>query len=317
MRIPVWTDHEILARRSAKNVVRSDRPYAFFNERECAASGKPELVSTVFLTNRECPFRCLMCDLWKNTTNERVPRGAIVEQIDYALSRLDRAEHLKLYNSGNFFDRQAIPPQDLPAIVQRANRFRSLIVENHPRLCGTNCVDFSRQLDCDFEIALGLETTHPEVLPALNKQMTLDDFRRATQLLASTGIRTRAFILLKPPFLRSDQEALEWALKSIEFAFDCGVELCAVIPTRAGNGAMDVLLESGQFSPPKLETLEACLREGLRLQQGRVTVDLWDLEKLIDCEDCGQARRERLQRMNLFQVDEPPIACDCQGREAE
>ena len=24
-------------------------------------------VATLFLTNRECPFRCLMCDLWKNT----------------------------------------------------------------------------------------------------------------------------------------------------------------------------------------------------------------------------------------------------------
>ena len=33
--------------------------------------------AVVFLTNRECPFRCVMCDLWMNTLDETVPRGAI------------------------------------------------------------------------------------------------------------------------------------------------------------------------------------------------------------------------------------------------
>ena len=32
-----------------------------------------------------------------------------------------------------------------------------------------------------LEVALGLETVHPEVLARLNKQMTLDDFARAVR----------------------------------------------------------------------------------------------------------------------------------------
>ncbi len=71
-----------------------------------------EPVATVFLTNRECPFRCLMCDLWRNTLTETVPVGAIPAQIDHALLRLPPAKQLKLYNSGSFFDPHAIPPQD-------------------------------------------------------------------------------------------------------------------------------------------------------------------------------------------------------------
>ena len=93
-------------------------------------------MATLFLTNRECPFRCLMCDLWKHTLEETVPVGAIPAQIDFALERLPPAKHIKLYNSGNFFDPQAIPREDYAEIARRVRSFDTLIVENHPRLCG-------------------------------------------------------------------------------------------------------------------------------------------------------------------------------------
>src|SRR5438128_1186173 len=104
----VELDSWILAERPTRNIVDPWRPYAWSVEAECTASGHVEDVATVFLTNRECPFRCLMCDLWKNTTEERVPQGAIVAQLDWVLTQLPAVKHLKLYNAGNFFDAQAI-----------------------------------------------------------------------------------------------------------------------------------------------------------------------------------------------------------------
>ena len=126
-----------------------------------------EPVATIFLTNRECPFRCLMCDLWRNTLSETVPLGAIPAQIDHALLKLPPARQLKLYNSGSFFDPQAIPPADYGAIAQRANRFERLIVENHPALTGDACLRFRDLLSGKLEIAMGLETAHPEVLAGI------------------------------------------------------------------------------------------------------------------------------------------------------
>ena len=61
------------------------RPYAYLVEPECNALGEIVDVATLFLTNRECPFRCLMCDLWKNTLAEPVSRGDIPTQIRWAL----------------------------------------------------------------------------------------------------------------------------------------------------------------------------------------------------------------------------------------
>ena len=91
-------DQQIVEARPKKADVDPFRPYAFHLEKERGTGGDLDPVATLFLTNRECPFRCTMCDLWKNTTDQTVPLGAIPAQIDYALSRLPQAKHIKLYN---------------------------------------------------------------------------------------------------------------------------------------------------------------------------------------------------------------------------
>jgi radical SAM enzyme (TIGR01210 family) len=304
-------DAEILAARPPKNRVDPLIPWAFLVEQERTAIGEIADVATIFLTNRECPFRCLMCDLWRNTTDGAVPLGAIPLQIDFALARLPPSQCLKLYNSGNFFDRRAIPPNDYSAIAVRARRFRNVIVENHPRLCGDACPRFRELLGTPLEIALGLETVHPHALAALNKQMTVADFDRAAAFLLNEQIAVRAFILLKPPPL--DEEAgVEWALRSVVHAFSVGAGCCSVIPTREGNGIMELLQRDGRFAPPRLASLERVLEEGIRLGQGRVFVDLWDAERLCHCRRCGPARLDRLRQMNLLQQVLPHVTCDCE-----
>lgn len=311
--LPFFTDDDILAARPARNAVDPSRPYEFLVEPEHTAAGTVEDVATIFLTNRECPFRCLMCDLWKNTTTTRVAEGAIPGQIDYALARLPSAEHVKLYNSGNFFDGQAIRTADHRAIAERVGRFKTVIVENHPKLCNNECVRFRDRIDGELEVAIGLETVHPEVLSRLNKQMTLDDFDQAVRFLRKHEIHVRAFILLRPPFL-SEQEGIEWALRSLEFAFSLGVRCCTIIPVRGGNGVMDQLQSQGLFAPPAISSLETVFTAGLKLNGGRVFADLWDAERLEGCARCRTSRLERMQQMNLSQQVSPPIRCECEAR---
>ena len=87
---------------------------------------------------------------------------------------------------------------------------------------------------------MGLETVHPQILEQLNKRMTTDQFAAAAALLREHDIDLRVFILVKPPFMR-EEEALDWAERSLDFAFDCGATAATLIPTRAGNGAMEEL----------------------------------------------------------------------------
>ena len=306
-------DQWILSLRGARQPVDPQIPSAFLHEEEPAADGRLVPVSTIFLTNRECPWRCLMCDLWRHTLPDPVPPGAIPHQIDYALQRLPPARHLKLYNSGSFFDPRAIPTADHPAIAERLREFERVIVECHPSLIQPRCLQFRDRLAGQLEVAMGLETAHPEVLAKLNKRMTLDDFARAAAFLRREAVALRVFVLVKPPFL-DEAEALVWAKKSIDFAFDCGAAAVSLIPVRFGNGALEQLAEQGQFAPPELATLEAAAAYGISRQRGRVFADLWDAEQFSRCPSCFAARRDRLQQMNLGQQVLPRIDCDVCGK---
>jgi len=299
----------VVDQRSLRNAVDPYRPYAFLVEDECATDMEVVPVATVFLTNRECPWRCVMCDLWKNTLTQSVPTGAIPQQIEYALAALPVARQVKLYNSGSFFDERAIPTEDHESIARTVRRFERTIVECHPTLVGESCVSFRDLIGSPLEVAMGLETVHPEALDRMNKRMTLDQFARSSEYLRKNNIDLRVFILVQPPFMHPE-ESLYWAQRSLDFAYDCGATAATLIPTRGGNGAMETLAQVGEFTPPALSTVEAAAAYGLGLGRGRVFVDLWEMHNRPNaCQYCLADRADRLHRMNLSQQLLPSIEC--------
>ncbi len=310
---PAARNRWILGRRPARNVLDPWRPYAFVAETEVGQDGAVVDVATIFLTNRECPWRCLMCDLWRNTLEETVPEGAIAAQIQYALEHLPSItpaqSHLKLYNAGSFFDPRAIPSDEYPSVARLAAPFLRVIVECHPALVGPCCLPFRDLLSGRLEVAMGLETVHPEVLDRLNKHMTLEQFRRAAGFLRKEGIDLRAFILVRPPWL-SEQEGVDWAKRSLDFAFDCGATVCSIIPTRPGNGAMESLMAAGEFAPPTLASLESVMEYGLGCRAGRLFADLWDIETFIRCPECSDRRIRRIREMNVTQRIPATLQCN-------
>ena len=297
-----------------------------------------------------------MCDLWKNTLSEPTPSGAIKQQLlsgFRSLVNLDPSidsdssreltwgqtpfTQLKLYNSGNFFDASAIPREEHSSIAEWLNRqtndfqVHNVIVENHPSLCGPHVFEFQRMLEAELELAIGLETVHPQILKRLNKSMTAYDFQVAVEKLISKGINVRAFILLMPPFLleeatsseieHQDEEklALEWALRSIDFAYSAGVNCCSVIPTRTGNGIMDELKRRGNFREPRLRLMEQLMECGLQLKSNnqRLFIDLWNAERFSSCQGCFAQRIHRLNQINFSQKsNHPEIECRCGALDA-
>jgi archaeosine synthase beta-subunit len=301
----------VVALRGAKNPLDPWRPYAYLYEEETRQDGTPVPTATVFLTNRECPYRCLMCDLWQNTLDETVPPGAIAAQVTYALEQLPPVRQVKLYNAGSFFDPKAIPPVEDLALARMLEPFDRVIVECHPALVGRRCAEFAARLRGKLEVAVGLETVHPVVLERLNKRFTVEDFERAAAFLKHRAIDLRVFLLVRPPFM-TEEEGVEWACRSLDTAFGAGATACCLIPTRGGNGAMEALAVAGQFTPPSLGSLEAAMEYGLGLRRGRVFADLWDAERFYTC-DCSPRRAARLEAMNRTQSVPDPVSCDSCG----
>jgi radical SAM enzyme (TIGR01210 family) len=321
---PAARDRFVLDRRPARLSHDPWRAQGLLVEDEPAADGTIARVATVFLTGRECPWRCVMCDLWQHTTEGDTPPGAIAAQVAAARHTLEGSREsvsqMKLYNAGSFFDPRAVPEGDYDAIAAGLSGLTRVIVESHPSLVGARTSRFLEALDRHrtagvaapaLEVAMGLETAHPEALEQLHKKMTVGGFVLAADRLRSLGVALRVFLLVSPPFVpRAEQD--DWLLRSVDLACAAGASVVSLIPTRTGNGALDALAEDGVFSPPRLFDLERSLalaQSRLTATGARALADLWDLDRFADCPRCLEARRQRLRAMNLEQRHLPQVSC--------
>ncbi len=306
---------------------------AIEEERQADGSRRPAV--TIFLTGAECPFACVYCDLWRYTLDGPTPPGALAVQLRRSLTEVaavvGREElseaTLKLYNASNFFEPRAVPPGDLEQLLDLLAPYGRVVVESHPRLVDERCREFAVGLAARgggcLEVAMGLETVHPEALPRLGKQTSVEIFDRAVATLRDSGLALRAFVLVGTPFVPA-AEQLHWTLSSVEYALQAGAEQVSLILVRDGNGYLDSLATT-DFQRPSLAQLEEALDQALRRQherrakkgairegegrEGVVIADLWDVERFSTCDACMEARYNRLERMNLLGELPPPVAC--------
>jgi len=278
-------------------------------EEERQPDGTRAPAFAVFLAGAECPFRCVFCDLWRRTLDGPTPPGAIPAQLARALGEagaVPAGATVKLYNASNFFDPRAVPPGDDAAIATLVAPFARVVVESHPRLIGDRCDAFARRLAGRLEVAVGLETAHPEALARLDKDMTLDDVERAAARLRAAGVALRVFLLVPPPFV-SPRDAEESVVRSVAYARARGAAHVSLIPTRSEAG--DVLRQRGDLMPPDLDLVERVFDRCLGADGTVVTVDLWDAGRLAACDACRDARLARLRTINLTGRPAPRIAC--------
>ena len=291
-----------------RNPVTADRPYHVTEEFEPNGNGGIAHTTTVFLTASECPIRCTMCDLWKNTLTVPTPPGAIVQQIDWALREnrtpgLDADKRnavlespllprdiplpesppespserwLKLYNSGNFFDPRSIPPSDHDAIIERCHGFDRIVIENHPKFGSSRLSRFKDRLTIPLEIAVGLETVQPRWLDRFGKQMTRDDFDRYAKILADQDIDLRVFLIIGVPGI-TVAESLRWTRLSIRHAIRVGARHISLIPLRPSSHPS----QSSSSSLPRFTTQSLLELQQAALEDAAshcvVTMDLWDI----------------------------------------
>ena len=271
-----------------------------------------ERAATVFLAGAECPFTCSFCDLWRWTLDVPTPPGALPAQLSQVLESLDPPlpQRLKLYNASNFFDRRAVPVEDLQRIAELAAPFGAVTVESHASTIGPLTLEFAALLSGRLEVAVGLETIHPVAMQHLNKRLDLPRFDRAAAFLFEHDLDLRVFVLLGAPHVPA-QESIEWTVKTAEYAASRGARRISIIPVRGGNGELERLEALGDFVPPTLAQLEVALERCLAIRSAVVTADVWDIERLPGCKSCRPQRLARIETMNLIPSPEPPAPIPC------
>ena len=300
--------------RPAKGHVDPYTAHGSVLEEERRPDGTIERALTVFLAGAECPFTCSFCDLWRYTIDGPTPPGALTAQLARVLDvhAGPAPQRLKLYTASNFFDRRAVPAEDLAGLAALAAPFAAVTVESHANTIGEPALSFARALEGRLEVAVGLETVHPQAAAQLNKRLDVARFDRAAEYLGRHDVELRAFVLLGAPYVPDDQ-SVEWTARTVEHAARAGAAVVSIIPVRGGNGEMERLQALGHVVPPTLAQLEESLDRSLGFAGTVVTADLWDIERLAVCERCRPDRVERLRRLNVTGRAEPRVACAACG----
>ncbi len=216
---------------------------------------------------------CTMCGYNNDSAGEPVPPDAVIAQFEAALAKHDKQLEsasdvvVKVFNSGSFFDEQEIPAAAQEAILKRVAaipQVKEVAVESRPEFVdATSARRFKACLrpGQPGEVGIGLETWNDTIrADFINKGFTRDQFLQAHDALREAGIGTKAYLLLKPPFL-GERAAFDDALASIEHVMALGVSTISINPVAIhAHTVVERLWERGMYRPPWLRTVRLLLQ---------------------------------------------------------
>lgn len=205
---------------------------------------------------------CSMCGYAKDTLGRSATPGELAQQLDSALRVYQGEPYIKIYTSGSFLDDREVDAGSRQRIVERfAARARRLLFETLPEFAtGTALEPLRSAFPGELEVALGLESTQPEVLLRyVSKNSPPEAYLEAADRIRRTGLRAKGYLLLKPPYL-TEREAIEDVVTSARIAaphFDA----LSINPVHIQNGTVvEWLYHRGRYRPPWLWSLTEVMR---------------------------------------------------------
>ncbi len=233
-----------------------------------ALGGERVRAFVLILKTRGCYWAdvkgCSMCGYAKDTLGRSATPTELSEQLARALDRYREEPYVKVYTSGSFLDDREVDPESRLALVRSfSGRARRLLFETLPEFVSETALDPLRaSFRGEIEVALGLETTDPTVLTRyVHKSASPGEYLDAADRVRARGLRAKAYLLLKPPYL-TEREAIEDVVRSVGEAaghFDA----LSVNPVHIQNGTVvEWLYHRGRYRPPWLWSVVEALRRG-------------------------------------------------------
>jgi archaeosine synthase beta-subunit len=263
---------------------------------------------------------CSMCGYAKDTLGRSATPDELAEQLSRAIARYREEPYVKIYTSGSFLDDREVDPASRTAIVSAfSGRARRLLFETLPEFVRPEVVGPLRDVFAgELEVALGLESTNPTVLARfVNKGSPPSEYLEAADRLASLGVRKKAYLLLKPPYL-AESEAVADVVRSVREAaphFDS----LSVNPVHIQNGTVvEWLYHRGRYRPPWLWSLVRVLREGAMVRGTSRLVSFPTAGGLSrgphNCGSCDGRVLSAIEEASLSQEFTPLDDLDCACR---
>jgi len=299
-----------------------DRPTAVWTGRDIL-DGKPIAALTVIFQTTGCRWNnCTMCGYVYDSSRKAPSHDELMKQFENALLRCRDEEFIvKIFTSGSFLDDGEVPSETRKEMLSRLGadvRVKKVIAETRPEYVTQEKVsECTAALGKRFEVAVGLETSNDMIRrDSINKGFSFADFVNSSKIAEQENATTKAYLLLKPPFL-SEGDAVRDIIKSIndsvQYAGTISVNLCNV---QKGT-LMDEMFERGDYRPPWLWSAVEVLKRGKEVNSGTVIMsDPVAAGSKRGPHNCGKCDKDVAEAIRIFSLTQDTgvfagLNCEC------
>lgn len=262
---------------------------------------------------------CSMCGYAKDTLGRSATRAELATQLGSALRAYRGEPYVKVYTSGSFLDdREVDPGSRLELVKAFAGKARRLLFETLPEFAtAETLVPLRDAFPGEIEVAQGLESSQPDVLQRLiNKGSSPAEYFAAAERIRGLGLRAKAYLLLKPPYLTENEAVRDVVTSVAESAprFDA----ISINPVHIQNGTVvEWLYRRHRYRPPWLWSLVAAMQEGAARKGNARLVTFPTAGGLPrgphNCGECDRRVLAALEEASLSQQFDglSPLDCAC------
>jgi radical SAM enzyme (TIGR01210 family) len=256
---------------------------------------------------------CSMCGYINDCAEEASPTE-INTQFDEAMESHAGQRYLKIYTSGSFLDEKEIDKNTALRIIDIAlSQADRVLIESRPEFISSRRLERFPSKE-RIEVAIGLESANDIVLQkSINKNLAFEDFRSACGVCADLGIKTRAYVLIKPPFLTEKEAILD--AKSSSHSCASLVNTVSLNPVNVQrNTLVEYLWRRGEYRSPwlwsVLEVVEASRDIG-----PRILVSVAGAGSRRGAHNCGRCDSAIIDFLKDFSLNgkltSPALECEC------
>ncbi len=229
---------------------------------------------------------------------------------------------VKFYTSGSFIDRWELPFVIREEILGKfSDHVEEIVIETRCEFVTKKNIENLLKIIPKEKliVAIGQETTDDEINKrSINKGHTLNQFKRAVNLLHDYGIQVKGYLLLKPLFM-SEISSVEDVLRSAQEMKKLNIKNISINPSYIGKGTlMNELFREGSYRPPWLwSVFYATLNIKKIVGEGvRVICDPVAAGKERGPRNCGRCDMRFKEALKLFSATQDlstleNLYCEC------
>jgi radical SAM enzyme (TIGR01210 family) len=316
----------------------ASRPATVYTTPEMLPDGTPCSAATVILRTKGCHWwwssGCTFCGYF-NDTRDDVTEADLQAQWEWSAAKLNGfadVQMVKVYTSGSLLEDREIPVGFQERVLREcAERGLHLIVESRTEQLTQEKLAWATTINSDFTVAIGLEAYDDEVLRFhVNKGFSVRSYDRAVANLKEAGLRVKAYLMFKPPFM-SEADALDHIVDWIAAIAKDADEISINPMNIQGGTVIDRLHRARQYRPPWLWSLVEMIRRAHPIvhSDGGVNGDADQISRLIvhptaggrvrGSHNCGSCDADVVAAIERYAVsgdlmEFDGLSCTCEAR---